>query len=110
MAVPGMAAGTPEYLLGGYFRLLEDVGDLPPMIEFAGDMARHNRMLDVTGGDAAAVAEVRNRPRPHRRPGRPRSGRRWLLACHRDQLARRNAFIPAGLPGVWAISRPTAAG
>ncbi len=37
---------TPEYLLAGYFRLLDDAGDLPRMIDCALDLARHDRMLD----------------------------------------------------------------
>ena len=98
----GWPPGTPEYLLGGYYRLLEDVGDLPRMIEFAGDMARHDRMLDVTGGDAAAVAEIRTVLDRIAVQDAPDLANALVLACHRDQLIRRNAFIPAGLPGVWA--------
>ena len=29
------------------------------MTEYATDLARHDRMLDLTGGDAAAIEEVR---------------------------------------------------
>lgn len=39
--------------LTGYFRLLDDLGDLPWMTACALDTARHDRMLDLTGGDAA---------------------------------------------------------
>jgi len=88
----GWPAGTPHYLLSGYYQLLTALGDLPRMITCAGDSARHDRMLDLTGGDAQALAEVRTaldlttpRPQPGRSPARtsrrkpwPRSPRPWL--------------------------------
>jgi hypothetical protein len=55
----GWPAETPEYLLAGYFRLLDDHGNLPRMTGLALDAARHARMLDLAGGDAAALSEVR---------------------------------------------------
>jgi len=50
---------TPEYLLGGYFRLLAATGDLPRAAALASDPGRHDRMLEHTGADAAALAEAR---------------------------------------------------
>ena len=55
----GWPPGTPEYLLSGYYRLLRVLGDLPRMVACAGDTARHDRMLDMTGGDGAALAKIR---------------------------------------------------
>ena len=49
---------TPEYLLRGYYRLLHVLDDVPRMVACATDHARHDRMLDITGGDAAALNEI----------------------------------------------------
>ena len=54
----GWPAETPEYLLRGYHRLLVATGDIERMTEMATDRARLDRMLDVSGGDAAALAEI----------------------------------------------------
>ena len=98
----GWPPGTPEYLLSGYFRLLVTLGDLPRMIACAGDPARHDRMLDLTGGDTAALAEVRTALDLIAAQDTPDLASALRLACHRDQLTDRNTNIPAGLPAVWA--------
>ena len=98
----GWPSQTPEYLLGGYFRLLEDLGDLPRMIKCALDMVRHDRMLDLTGGDAAALAETRTVLGRIAAQAEPDLTSALSLACHRDHLADRNADIPDDLPAVWA--------
>ena len=54
----GWPAGTPEYLLRGYFRLLHDAHDIPRLLACATDQLRHDRMLDITGGDTAALTEI----------------------------------------------------
>jgi hypothetical protein len=54
----GWPAGIPEYLLRGYFQMLTAVGDTTRLAACATDAARHERMLDITGGDAAALNEV----------------------------------------------------
>lgn len=51
-------AETPEYLLRGYFRLLQQERELDRVLRCGTDTARHNRMLDLTGGDSAALAEI----------------------------------------------------
>ena len=99
----GWPPETPEYLLAGYFRLLENLGDLPRMIECALDAARHDRMLDLTGGDAAALAEARTVLDRIVAQDDPDLVSALALACHRDHLADRNAKIPVTLPAVWAI-------
>ena len=38
--------------------MLADAGDLDRLVALATDPARHHRMLDATGGDAAALAEI----------------------------------------------------
>lgn len=99
----GWPPETPEYLLGGYYRLLEAYSDLPRMIKYATDLARHDRMLQVTGGDTAAVAEIRTALDRLASQDAPDPGVALILACHRDQLAIRNAHIPVELPAVWVI-------
>jgi tetratricopeptide (TPR) repeat protein len=98
----GWPAGTPEYLLSGYYRLLTQLEDLPRAIACAEDTARHDRMLDVTGGDVAALAEVRAALGLIAAQDQPDLGSALALACHRDQLTDRNEFMPADLPSVWA--------
>ena len=95
-------AGTPEYLLAGYFRFLDNTGDLPQMIECALDGARHDRMLSLTGGDAAALDEIRTTLDRVAADHSPDLASALALACHRDHLADRNANIPVSLPTVWA--------
>ena len=95
-------AETPEYLLAGYFRLLDDRRDLTRMTELALDAARHARMLDLTGGDAAALSEARTALDRIASDPNPDLVAALRLACHRDHLASRNANIPAGLPAVLA--------
>jgi tetratricopeptide (TPR) repeat protein len=93
---------TPEYLLAGYFRLLDDLGDLPRMTEFARDLARHDRMLSLTGSDAAALAEARTALDRITAQDDPDLATALALACHRDHVADRNARIPASPSRVWA--------
>jgi len=54
----GWPANTPEYLLCGYFRVLFGETDLPRLVACATDHQRHDRMLDITGGDTAALTEI----------------------------------------------------
>jgi tetratricopeptide (TPR) repeat protein len=98
----GWPAETPEYLLRGYFRLLSSTGDLARAVACATDPGRHDRMLDLSGGDTAALAEITDTQNailatPH--PDLPSMAR---LAVHRDRITGRNGRMPAGLPEVWA--------
>ena len=98
----GWPAGTPEYLLRGYFRLLLDAADIPRLIGCATDRARHDRMLDITGGDTAALTEITDVQdfccgcEDLDLPALAR------LNVHRSIIADRNAHVPPGLPAVWA--------
>ena len=99
----GWPPGTPEYLLRGYYRLLHVTGDTPRMVACATDQARHHRMLDITGGDTAALSEITSTQDiilSHDEPDLLAMAR---LAIRRDHLAERNAKIPTGLPAAWAI-------
>ena len=93
---------TPEYLLAGYFRLLEDTGDLPGMTRCALDAARQDRMLTLTGGDAAAIAEARATLDRIAAQDVPDLASALAIACRRDHLALRSMRIPLNLPAAWA--------
>jgi hypothetical protein len=54
----GWPESTPAYLLRDYFRMLHAVGDSMRLIACAADTVRHDRMLTVSGSDAAALSEV----------------------------------------------------
>jgi tetratricopeptide (TPR) repeat protein len=98
----GWPSQTPEYLLRGYHRMLTAANDLPRMVALGTDAARHDRMLDLSGGDNTALTEVT-----------ATQDRLFLqspidllamlrLAIHRDHLISRNDGIPVSLPACWA--------
>ncbi|MGW4423840.1 tetratricopeptide repeat protein [Streptosporangium sp. NPDC004631] len=98
----GWPPGTPEYLLRGYFRLLQATDDHDRMAVVAVDRARHDRMLDITGGDAGALAEIAAIQHVIRSQAAPDLLTMLRLAIARNWLTDRNANTPVGLPAVWA--------
>jgi lipopolysaccharide biosynthesis regulator YciM len=98
----GWPANTPEYLLRGYYRLLEASSDLPEMIAYATDPVRHDRMRSHTGGDATALEEITSAQDAILAQPEPDLLAMCRLAMHRDGLAQRNVNIPLRLPAVWA--------
>jgi tetratricopeptide (TPR) repeat protein len=94
-------SGTPEYLLRGYFRLLYTTGDILRMLTYAVDSNRHDRMLDITGGDAVALAEIATAQEFLLGGHEPDLLAMARLAIYRDGLTRRNGGIPTDLPAVW---------
>ncbi|WP_030343188.1 hypothetical protein [Streptomyces sp. NRRL S-1022] len=94
-------AQTPEYLLRGYFRLAHAADDLECMFACAVDASRHDRMLDLSGSDAAALEEINVTLHAFA------TGRRLdLVALGRLSVARaalsdRNEYLPEALPGLW---------
>ncbi len=97
----GWPPRTPEYLLRGYYRLLQASGDLARMVACAEDTARHDRMLDITGGDTAALAEITGAQDVILAQPDPDLLAMARLAVRADALAERNADIPTVLPAVW---------
>lgn len=93
---------TPEYLLRDYFRLLDATGDVAALLDLATDPDRHARMLDITGGDSAALTEIATAGERIRRAGPPDLVALGRLAVHRRVLSLRNENMPVGLPKVWA--------
>jgi tetratricopeptide (TPR) repeat protein len=103
-------AETPEYLLRGYYRLLSATNDVPRMVTYGTDQTRHDRMLDITGGDAASLTEIANALDAISTHENPDLAAMCSLAISRDWLIRRNANIPLNLPAAWAIfGNPTRA-
>jgi hypothetical protein len=93
---------TPEYLLRGYFTLLQRNEDLARMVTLAVDRARLDRMLQVTGGDAAGLEEIALVQDIIVAKNEPDLKTMLVLAMNRDRLVKRNSNIPAGLPAAWA--------
>ncbi|TDQ00689.1 hypothetical protein [Labedaea rhizosphaerae] len=98
----GWPTDTPEYLLRGYFRLLQQERDLDRMLGCGTDTARHDRMLDLTGGDSVALAEIAAASDAFTALDPPDLVAVSRLAVHYDSLSRRNADIPPELAVVWA--------
>ncbi|WP_208761101.1 tetratricopeptide repeat protein, partial [Micromonospora orduensis] len=99
----GWPAGTPEYLLRGYYRMLQADGDHTRMIAYATDSGRHDRMLDITGGDAAALSEIVAIQDVILAHDEPDLGSLLMLSMHRNDLADRNNSIPTELPSIWVL-------
>ncbi|WP_322749700.1 MULTISPECIES: TIR domain-containing protein, partial [unclassified Frankia] len=94
-------SGTPEYLLRGYYRLLLATGELSRAVDCATDLARHDRMLDLTGGDTAALAEITDAQNTILAAESPNLTLMARLAVHRQRIADRNSNIPTDLPALW---------
>ncbi|MFI9814506.1 hypothetical protein [Saccharothrix variisporea] len=101
---------TPEYLLRGYYPMLVAAGDSTRMVACATDPDRHDRMLDLSGGDAASLAEVTTAQHVLVSGEQPDVTEMIRLAVHRDHLVERNSGVPVDLPAVWArIGHPNRA-
>ncbi|ALG10485.1 hypothetical protein [Kibdelosporangium phytohabitans] len=96
----GWPSGTPEYLLRGYFRLLRETGDVRRLVACATDRARHDRMMDITGGDTAALNEINSAHDALLALGSDDLVSMARLAVHRDEIEQRNANFPVDLPAV----------
>ncbi|MFE1411203.1 hypothetical protein ACFW6F_10405 [Streptomyces sp. NPDC058746] len=94
---------TPGYLLLGYFRMLRAANDLPGMLRLALDPGRHTWLLDTTGGDATALAELTASQDAILAGASPDLGELTRVALARVNLSQRNASLPMGLPAVWAL-------
>ncbi|BCJ40560.1 hypothetical protein GCM10010168_81060 [Actinoplanes ianthinogenes] len=105
---PAWPRHTPEYLLLGYPRLLIAVGDGDRLARLATDPVRHDLLLELSGGDAVALAEIKTCEGMLLAGDRPDLGHLALLSYQRHRLVTRNANIPAELPAVWAmLGNPT---
>ncbi|MFI9816306.1 hypothetical protein [Saccharothrix variisporea] len=101
----GWPEDTPEYLLRGWFARLVETGDAAAFTACATDPARHARLLAVSGGDAAALAEVVRAQRELTSGRTPPVVEVAGLAVHRIRLRSRiEATHPVGSPALWAIA------
>lgn len=98
----GWPEETPRYLLHGYFRMLRARKDLPRLVACVVDLSRHERMLQVTGGDAAALAEIRAAEDLVAEAGVPDLRDVFRLALRREELENRNDFMTRVVPWAWA--------
>ncbi|MFJ2081313.1 hypothetical protein ACIOBK_02095 [Micromonospora chokoriensis] len=106
----GWPEQTPPYLVRGYPRMLVDAADVTRMVTLAIDPARHARMLEVSGGDAAALTEITACQDLLLQSPQPDLYTLARLSHHRGQIESRNADIPTDLPAVWArIGQPSRA-
>ncbi len=98
----GWPPGTPTYLLRGYVRMLVAAADVPRLLALATDHTRHDRMLELTGGDALALTEIATVVDLVRREATPHLlGDLLVLSYTTERLNARNANIPENLPAVW---------
>ncbi len=93
---------TPEYLLLGYFQLLQNTADLQGMVTCGTDRVRHDRMLVLSGADSAAMAEITSAQDVLLAQDTPDLTAMSRLAVRRDALAQRSRYIPVKLPALWA--------
>ncbi|HSV65024.1 MAG TPA: hypothetical protein VLJ59_03825, partial [Mycobacteriales bacterium] len=98
----GWPSGTPLYLLRGYPSMLEAERDVARLVVCATDQQRHDRMLDISGGDAAAIGEIRAAQDLILQQQDPDLLSMARLAIQHGRLSERNANIPTNLPAVWA--------
>jgi tetratricopeptide (TPR) repeat protein len=103
-------ADTPRYLLRSYPRMLTSSEDLPRLVACATDQTRHDRMRDLTGGDALAFTEISTAQQLILAQPDPDLTSLALLAVQREHLTDRNSSIPDNLPVVWVmLGQPTRA-
>jgi len=95
-------ADTPEYLLRGYFRLLIATDNIPELLTCATDVHRQDRLLNLTGGDTAALAELGTAMEALAAKENPDLVALTRLAIHRRHLAHRHAEVPVELAEAWA--------
>ncbi|MER6590229.1 hypothetical protein [Micromonospora chalcea] len=94
-------SNTPEYLLTGYFQLLNDGADMERMVAYVIDVYRNRRVLTVTGSNAIVFSEISDAQ--HAICGHSDAELLALmrLAIRRDDLLWRSTHIPTSLPATW---------
>lgn len=98
----GWPTNTPEYLLDGYFRFLESSADMPAMTACATDPRRHERLLELTGGDLAAMHEVTTCQAVIDGQAVSNQAAASTLAVACERLTRRNNRLPTSLSATLA--------
>ncbi|WP_329058441.1 hypothetical protein [Amycolatopsis sp. NBC_01480] len=98
----GWPVDTPQFLLRGYFRLVRERGDVAALADLAGDQARQERLLDVSGGEVAAMEDLEAARAALLDSAEPDLIRLITVETYRDNFRQRNKNTPAALPAVWA--------
>ncbi|MEQ0560986.1 hypothetical protein ABJI51_18025 [Amycolatopsis sp. NEAU-NG30] len=99
----GWPTSTSEYLLRGYHNLLREQADLPRLVALGTDPARQDRLLDISGGDTAALTEIATTMDLVAAADEPDLETLVRLAVHRDGLRDRNRAVPTELPAGWTL-------
>ncbi|MFD0412979.1 hypothetical protein [Streptomyces sp. NPDC127108] len=99
----GWPGDTPGYLLRGYFALVRAGQDRVRVVALALDRARRARLFQATGGDVAALAEIRSAEEIVIEGGGEPLTDVLRLALSRHAIAERHAVIPAEVPLAWAV-------
>ncbi|MFE3195487.1 hypothetical protein ACFXHA_41250 [Nocardia sp. NPDC059240] len=94
---------TPTYLLTRYFSMLRRLGDIARMTDLALDTARHDRLLDLTGGDGIARTEIATVSELWLAEPDPDLLAVCKLAMRRRRLTQRGTNIPVRLPAAVAL-------
>ncbi|MFD5562869.1 hypothetical protein [Kitasatospora griseola] len=102
----GWPAGTPEYLLRGYGRLLGELGEDERLVELVADRARQHRLWEVSGSDFDALGEIGSTAGQlvarASRGGEVSVERALRLAVSRDGLHDLTSRMPTELVACWA--------
>lgn len=98
----GWPEHTPLYLLQPYGRLVGFLHDAGRAVELATDVRRRDRLREVTGSDAACLAEIAAARQVVRRTAPDDLGGLACLAAVRDLVARRNESLHPDIPAVHA--------
>ncbi|GAB2530884.1 caspase, EACC1-associated type [Nocardia heshunensis] len=99
----GWPTWTPTYLLTRYFSMLRRLDDVARMTDLALDTARHDRLLDLTGGDGIARTEIATVTELWRGRSDPNLLAVCKLAMRRRRLTQRGTNIPVRLPAAMAL-------
>ncbi len=99
----GWPTATPRYLLTGYQKMLAATVDVQRLAVLAQDKARHDRMLEVHGGDDTAYSEIHAALSHLASIDEANLATIVQIARERDRLRQRNRDVPFHLPRAWAM-------
>ncbi|GAA1652860.1 hypothetical protein [Actinoplanes couchii] len=100
---PGRSAGTPEFLLHGYFTTLHEQGDIERIKRLVLDDDRRTRILERVGGDSTVLDEITLTQEGILQAPEPDLPTMCRLALLRRQVIARNQNMPLDLPRLWAM-------
>lgn len=98
----GWPEGTPPYLLQQYGRLLAHLGDDRRTTRLATNARRRERLREVTGSDAACLAEIVGARANVRRTAPDNLAALAALAVAEDLVTRHNESLHPAIPEVYA--------